>query len=184
MTFVTETSLAGSEPSPRVVVGLGANLGNARATLGEAVAALERATGHAPRVSSLYRSAPLGPEQPDFLNAAVELAWSRPLEELLVCMQRIENDFGRVRAERWGPRTLDLDLLWAAERVVDTRELVVPHPELTRRAFALTPLLELIPDAREPGSGAPYAALLALFHSQRIERVAEPGWQFEVRVDD
>lgn len=184
MTFMTETRAAGSEPSPRVVVGLGANLGNARATLGQAVFALERATGQAPRVSSLYRSAPLGPDQPDFFNAALEIVWSRAPGELLACTQRIENDFGRVRAERWGPRTLDLDVLWWGARVVDTETLTVPHPELTRRAFALLPLLELIPDASDPRSGAPYAALLPSFHSQRIERVAKAGWQFEARASD
>ena len=73
-------------------------------------------------------------------------------------MLAIEARLGRVRAERWGPRVLDLDLLWIDGLAIDTPRLVVPHPRLSERAFALVPLLELVPDARDPRTGAPYAA--------------------------
>ena len=129
----------------RCFIGLGANLGDPPRQLREAVAAL----GEIPRsrrgsVSRLYRSAPLGPQdQPDFFNAVATLDTALAPLDLLDALQRIEAVAGRVRARRWGPRTLDLDLLLYGERRINETRLTVPHPGLARRAFVLWPLADL-----------------------------------------
>jgi len=140
----------------RVVLGLGANLGDAAATLDGAVAELAAEPGVTVVArSSTYRTAPVGgPEQPDYLNAAVLLEVSLEPLQLLRRLQAIELGHGRVRTVRWGPRTLDLDVLLWDERSIDEPELTVPHPRLVERRFALEPLLELLPDARLPGGRA------------------------------
>ena len=136
----------------RVVVGLGANLGDAAATLDGAVAELAAEPGVAVLArSATYRTAPVGgPEQPDYLNAAVLLEVSLEPLELLRRLQAVEQGHGRVRTVRWGPRTLDLDLLLWDDRAIDDADLTVPHPRLTQRRFALEPLLDVLPDARLP----------------------------------
>jgi 2-amino-4-hydroxy-6-hydroxymethyldihydropteridine diphosphokinase len=106
--------------------------------------------------SRVYETAPVGPAQPDFLNAAVvALAELRP-EELLDALLAIESRLGRARRERWGPRVIDLDVLWIDGVAVDGPRLVVPHPHLRERAFALAPMLELVPAARDPRTDEPY----------------------------
>jgi 2-amino-4-hydroxy-6-hydroxymethyldihydropteridine diphosphokinase len=141
----------------RAVVGLGANLGDRlgamRAALGEL-----RAVAHVERTSHVYATAPVGPPQPEYLNAAALVTWEGTPEGLLETLLGIEAKLGRVRSgERFGPRTIDLDVLWIDGVVVDTPTLTVPHPRLKERAFALVPLLEVAPDARDP-RGAPYEA--------------------------
>ena len=129
----------------RCFIGLGANLGDPPRQLREAVAAL----GAIPRsrrgdVSTLYRSAPLGPQdQPDFFNAVATLDTALAPLDLLDALQRIEATAGRVRGRRWGPRTLDLDLLLYGERHINDARLTVPHPGMARRAFVLWPLADL-----------------------------------------
>jgi 2-amino-4-hydroxy-6-hydroxymethyldihydropteridine diphosphokinase len=111
------------------------------------------------RTSHVYATAPVGgPEQPEYLNAAALVSWPQSPEELLATLLDIEALLGRVRGdERFGPRTIDLDLLWIDGLAVASPTLVVPHPRLTERAFALAPMLELVPDARDPRTGRPYA---------------------------
>jgi 2-amino-4-hydroxy-6-hydroxymethyldihydropteridine diphosphokinase len=145
-----------------VVVGLGSNLGARERLLFDAVQGLAALPGAA-RVacSSLYASAPLGPPQPDYLNAAMRLRWSGTLPALLAGLLELERAAGRQRRERWGPRTLDLDVLWASTPC-DTPALRVPHPELERRWFALQPLLEVAPEL-----GGRYAPALAALGGPR-----------------
>ena len=146
-----------------VVVGLGSNLGDREATLAAAITELARL----PETTVLARSRTLetapvgGPPQGPFLNGAVRLATALPPAALLASLLAIERAHGRVRRERWGPRTLDLDLLWIRDRVVDEPGLCVPHPRLGERIFALAPLVELVEDARDPRTGARYADVLA-----------------------
>lgn len=142
------------------MVGLGANWGQPRQALSRAVQGL-RELGTLTRVSSLYETLPLGPPQPNFLNAAVLLQGALDPDELLAELQRLELAAGRVRTVRWGPRTLDLDLLWVDGVLRDEPRLTLPHPRLSERAFALLPLVEVAPTAREPQSGRPYAEILA-----------------------
>ena len=135
----------------RAFLGLGANLGDRRATLRAAVAAL----GDVVAVSPVYETDPVGgpPGQPAYLNLVVELDTDRSPRELLEEARRLEAAAGRVREERWGPRTLDVDVLLVGDLVVDEPDLVVPHPGMAERAFVLVPLAdlapELVPERRE-----------------------------------
>jgi len=170
-------SQEGSPPGPiDVVVGLGANLGDRRATLHEAVRSL-RGLGEA-TLSFVYESAAVGPPQPDFLNAAVRLTSALEPLELLDRLLEIERMAGRERRERWGPRTLDLDMLWISGRSISLPNLVVPHPELGRRAFALLPLLDVAPDAVDPASGKSYASVLAALNASGVRRATPESFDF------
>ncbi|HET9931831.1 MAG TPA: 2-amino-4-hydroxy-6-hydroxymethyldihydropteridine diphosphokinase, partial [Polyangiaceae bacterium] len=129
-----------------VVVGLGSNLGDRIETLRRAVRALAE-FAEVRAVSYTYETPPLGPPQPDFMNAAVRLHARLSPTELLARLLEIERAEGRERRVRWGPRTLDLDILWIFGRSVAEPHLVVPHAELKKRAFALLPLLDVAPEA-------------------------------------
>ncbi|WP_312744186.1 2-amino-4-hydroxy-6-hydroxymethyldihydropteridine diphosphokinase [Cedecea neteri] len=121
--------------------------------------------------SSFYRTPPLGPQdQPDYLNAAVVLDTDLSAEALLDHTQRIELEHGRVRKEeRWGPRTLDLDLMLFGDEVMHTERLTVPHYDMKNRAFMLVPLLEIAPECRFP-DGQSVAAILASLSQEGITR--------------
>ncbi|HWP05430.1 MAG TPA: 2-amino-4-hydroxy-6-hydroxymethyldihydropteridine diphosphokinase [Polyangiaceae bacterium] len=159
------------------VIGLGSNLGDRRGTLTRAASEI-RALGQLTATSSLYETTPVGPPQPMFLNAAVALSTSLDPPGLLAALLGIERKLGRVRRERWGARSIDLDILWIAEVVFDTADLTVPHPELRSRAFALRPLLDVAPLAADPRDGKSYRAILAeLGPDLPLEIAAGPdGW--------
>jgi 2-amino-4-hydroxy-6-hydroxymethyldihydropteridine diphosphokinase len=110
-------------------------------------------------VSSWYQTAPIGPPQPDYLNGCATVKTSLRALDLLTILQAIETDFGRVRREVWGARTLDLDLLLYDNLIVDLPTLQIPHPRMLERAFVLIPLAEIAPDWREPKSGESIATL-------------------------
>lgn len=121
--------------------------------------------------SSFYRTPPLGPQdQPDYLNAAVVLDTDLSAEALLDHTQRIELEHGRVRKEeRWGPRTLDLDLMLFGDEVMHTERLTVPHYDMKNRAFMLVPLLEIAPECRFP-DGQSVAEMLVRLSQEGITR--------------
>ena len=131
----------------RAFVGLGSNLGDRRALLAGAVAGLRRG-GDVIAVSPLYETEPVGgPEgQGPYLNLVVELATTDSPRRLLERCQELEEAAGRVRRERWGPRTLDADVLFVEGEAVDEADLTVPHPRLWERRFVLAPLADLAPD--------------------------------------
>ena len=159
-------------------VGLGANLGDPERTLAAAADELSRLPEvDLRRRSSLYATAPVGPSQPEFRNAVVALVTRRSPASLLAALLDIERAHGRVRAERWGPRLLDLDILLWGERVVDESGLHVPHPELHRRRFALEPLAELDPGARHPVCQKTVAELLAGVRDQPVQRLDSVLWR-------
>ncbi|ORM84493.1 2-amino-4-hydroxy-6-hydroxymethyldihydropteridine diphosphokinase, partial [Mixta gaviniae] len=122
-------------------------------------------------VSAFYRTPPYGPpDQPDYLNAAVALDTQLTPEALLDHTQRIELEQGRVRkAERWGPRTLDLDIMLFGDRMLETPRLTVPHYDMLNRAFMLVPLLEIAPQARLP-DGRYLADIAAKLDCSAIQR--------------
>ncbi len=134
----------------RAYVGVGSNLGDREATIAAALAALPGVVG----VSTLRETEPVGViDQPPFLNGAVALETELAPRVLLDLLLAIERDLGRERRERWGPRTIDLDLLLYGDETVDEPGLTVPHPRLHERRFALEPLLDLDPELAVPGRG-------------------------------
>ena len=139
----------------RAVVGFGANLGDRLATLRAALRELA-AVARVERTSHVYATAPLGPPQSEYLNAAALVEWEGSAEGLLDALLAIEAKLGRVRRERFGPRAVDLDVLWIEGQAEEGERLVVPHPRLKERAFALVPLLEVAPYARDPRTGERY----------------------------
>jgi len=161
-----------------VYVGLGSNEGDREAQLVSALDALARIDAVAVlRCSSLFESAPVGPPQPRYLNAVVELECTLPAQRLLCILQQIEKDLGRLpRETRWGPRPIDLDiLLWEGEIVADPH-LQVPHLELHKRRFALEPLVELAPEVDHPVLGLSVAQLLAQLAPQDVQRRESTQW--------
>ncbi len=156
----------------RAWVGLGANLGDPRATLAaafEALAALPQTTLAAR--SSCWRSAPVDAAGPDFVNAVAALDTRLGPTALLDALQALEAAHGRTRPYRHAPRTLDLDLLLHGDTVMQTPRLTLPHPRLHLRAFVLEPLAELAPGLQIPGLG-PLAPWRAAAAGQAVERLA------------
>lgn len=167
----------GADGTVKAFVGLGANLGEREACLR---GALERLAEHAGvRVlacSGLYETEPVGyRHQPPFLNAVACLETDLPPEKLLDVLMEIEQAFGRRRTVRWGPRTLDLDLLLYGDRTVSTERLTVPHPRMYERAFVLVPLLEL-KELLPPRITARAAAALASCGTDGVTRYKDEGW--------
>ena len=137
-------------------IGLGANLGDAEGTLRRAIDVLAGLSSAPVRASRLYHARAWGrTDQPDFINAVVIIETALPARALLDRLLAIERDFGRVRVDgdRWGPRTLDLDLLLHGDANIDEPGLRVPHPYLHERAFVVLPLAEIAPDVCIPGIG-------------------------------
>jgi dihydroneopterin aldolase/2-amino-4-hydroxy-6-hydroxymethyldihydropteridine diphosphokinase len=169
---------APAEPAD-VVVAMGSNLGDSLATLRGAVRDLRGEPGiEVVEVSPLARTAPVGTTgQPDFFNAVVHLATTLSPRALLHTLQGIEDKYGRERTERWGPRTLDLDLIAYDCLLAGDDELTVPHPRAFERAFVLVPWAEMTPDAFLPGLGGGHVSRLAEDAPDRMGvRWLAPGW--------
>jgi 2-amino-4-hydroxy-6-hydroxymethyldihydropteridine diphosphokinase len=140
------------------VVGLGSNLGDREGFLTRGVTQIAALPGvQLCALSRVFETPPLGPPQPNYLNAAARIACAIDAHDLLRLLLAIETSLGRVRDVRWGPRVLDLDILWGSQRVA-TPQLSVPHRHLVERAFALAPLLDVAPEL-EPEYGAALVAL-------------------------
>ena len=146
-----------TQPFPRqsqqtAYLGLGANLGDRAANMRDA---LKRIDGDACRVtaiSSLYAAAPVGVEdQPEFLNAVVQIETALPPTDLLALCGSIELEMGRERTIRWGPRVMDIDILLYNDVTLESEDLTIPHPRMMERAFVLAPLAEIAPDVELPG---------------------------------
>ncbi len=164
--------------SANVYVGLGSNEGDREGHLVAALQALSRIDAVAVlRCSSLFDSAPVGPDQPRFLNAVVALECTLPPLRLLTILKRIEQDLGRrPNSARWGPRPIDLDILvWDGE-VVAEPHLQVPHLELHKRRFALEPLAELAPRLQHPVLGVTVKELLSQLAPQDVRRLSATQW--------
>lgn len=170
----------------RAFVGLGANLGDRGVFLQKALDHLRCPDVRLRRVSSVYETAPQGPvvDQPPFFNAVVEVETALgPLELLRHCLG-VEAGLGRERLVAKGPRTIDLDLLMYEDRLVHEPELILPHPLLTTRAFALIPLLELAPMSVDPRNGTLLCQHAApLLRAQSIVRLGSlPGFPASTRL--
>jgi 2-amino-4-hydroxy-6-hydroxymethyldihydropteridine diphosphokinase len=145
----------------RAAIALGSNLGDSANLLKMALAALSREEGIVlAHVSPLYQTVPVGPPQPDFLNTCAILHTTLSPSELLSRLLQVEQQFGRVRREHWGPRSLDLDLLLYGDRIIEQPDLQVPHPRMRDRAFVLVPLADIASDWVEPITQQTVASLL------------------------
>lgn len=159
----------------RYVIAVGANLGDAEHVVAHALSELgERLEGDLEARSSLFRTAPVGgPEQPEFINAvAIVHSFLQP-RDVLGRLQVMEEEAGRIRDVRWGPRTLDLDLIVADDAVIDDADLTIPHPRAHERAFVLVPWLEIDPHAEIPARGSVRALVELGFEGQEISMVEE-----------
>ncbi len=162
---------------PDVFLGLGANLGDRRATLRAAVAELRSLLSNV-RVSALYETAPWGDQdQPAFLNAALRGTTELPPLDLLDATQDIERRLGRVRsARRWGPRAIDIDILLYGTEIVSHPRLTIPHRHLRDRGFVLRPLVDLAPARTIPPDHAQIAELLTIINADDIKQIEPPTW--------
>jgi 2-amino-4-hydroxy-6-hydroxymethyldihydropteridine diphosphokinase len=158
-------------------LGLGGNIGDPRGQMAAAIRSLAANPAIEIRaVSALYKTPPWGKtDQPPFLNAAVLIETQLQPRALLAEMLAVEQQLGRQREERWGPRSLDIDILLFGFETIAEPGLHIPHPRLHERAFALAPLADVVPEARFGGRSA--AEWLAGVDRTGIERLAEPGWQ-------
>jgi 2-amino-4-hydroxy-6-hydroxymethyldihydropteridine diphosphokinase len=148
-------------------IGIGANLGDAYATVKAAITCLAQLPStQLSAQSSLYSSAPIDSSGDDYINAVVQLETDLGALDLLTHLQAIEQDFGRERPYYNAPRTLDLDLLLYGQNLIATERLIVPHPRTTERAFVLLPLLEIDPLVHVAGKGAA---------QDFVEKVADQG---------
>ena len=136
----------------RSFIGAGANLGEPVRQIKQALDELEKSPGvRLGAVSSLYRTQPMGPiAQPSFINAVFSLECGMSPQDLLALLLSVEEKMGRIRRERWGPRVIDLDLLFFDEAIISGQGLEVPHPRLHERRFVLAPLVEIAPDVVHP----------------------------------
>jgi len=167
------TSNPGETEKPIMsAIALGSNLGNSRTTLEKALETIDRTPGITLKThSSWYKTAPIGPSQPDYLNGCALLEVKLSPHELLNTLLKIENEFGRVRQERWGPRTLDLDVLLFGDLILETADLQIPHPRMTKRAFVLVPLAEIASEWIEPVSGKAIAQLMERVDCSQVRRL-------------
>ncbi len=154
-------------------IALGSNLGDRQAHLELALDAIART----PNItlashSQFYETVAVGPPQPNYLNACVLISTQLTPEELLNTLLQIELQLGRIRRERWGPRTLDLDILLFADQVIRRPELQIPHPRMHERAFVLVPLAEIAPHWVEPVSGLAIAQLLDAVDCSGVKKLA------------
>ncbi|QJQ07298.1 2-amino-4-hydroxy-6-hydroxymethyldihydropteridine diphosphokinase [Undibacterium piscinae] len=156
----------------KAVIGIGANLGDARLSVEQAIVRLAQLPqSDMTAQSSLFLTAPVDAQGDDYVNAVVELSTALAPLDLLRALQELELDFGRERSYRNAPRTLDLDLLLYGDQQIEHEHLTVPHPRMTERAFVLLPLLQLDPFITIPGKGAAhqFAPLVA---DQAIRKLA------------
>lgn len=164
-----------SDQARRAYIGIGANVGEVEGTIRSAAAELDTLLDGL-HVSSLYRTAPLHrSDQRDFVNAVVSGLWLGKAEALLDRLHEIEARYGRDRTSelRFGPRSLDLDLLLFGDVVIDREDLSLPHPRMEERRFVLEPLVEVDPELLNPRSGKKFAEILTDLEDQRVERVGE-----------
>lgn len=148
---VDEMLLKSHPETVKAAISLGSNMGNCQVILEGALTALAQTSGITIQAqSSWYQTKAIGPTQPDYLNGCATLLVETSPQALLENLLAIEQQFGRVRQEHWGPRTLDLDLLLYDDLILHEPNLQIPHPHMAERAFVLVPLAEIAPNWRDP----------------------------------
>lgn len=155
-------------------IGLGSNLGDSLSQLVSAICAInDLPDTQVQKASSFYQSKPMGPQdQPLYVNAVARITTQLPAHDLLACLQKIEHHHGRVReGERWGPRTLDLDILLYGNDTIKTADLLVPHIGMADREFVLVPLFEIAPEMIMP-DGLPISVWVSRCSLEGLKRLA------------
>ncbi len=153
----------GSFDPEAIFLGLGSNLGRRRSQIEAALEALGRQGVSTVRRSSFYQTEPIGlVDQPLFINQVAQAATGLGPRTLLELCHQVEASLGRVRTRKWGPRTVDIDLLYYGQSIFRLPDLALPHPEVWRRRFVLEPLAEIAPDFRDPVSGRTVGEMLEL----------------------
>lgn len=153
-------------------IALGSNLGDSLATLNSAIETLDNIPGIAVKArSSWYQTSPIGPPQPDYINACAILEVTLAPEELLAKLLETETKFNRIRGEKWGARTLDLDLLLYDNEILESPTLTLPHPRMTERAFVLVPLAEIAPDWVHPVTKSEIGKLLKAVNCSGVQKL-------------
>lgn len=163
-----------------VAIALGSNLGDSLNTVKTALSILDRHPGLTVKsCSSWYRTAPVGLPQPDYINGCAILTVENSKEaaqtaaDIMQILLDVENQFGRVRRERWGPRTLDLDLLLFDDLILKTPTLEIPHPRMRERAFVLVPLAEIAPHWIDPVTGKDITQLVEKIDCFGVNKIVE-----------
>ena len=166
-------------------IALGSNLGDSLTILENTLKTLS----HTPGIvleshSNWYRTTPVGPPQPGYLNGCALLQVQLTPQQLLQTLLDIENQFGRTRGKRWGPRTLDLDLLLYDDLILDTPNLQIPHPRMEERAFVIVPLAEIVPDWVHPVSQKAISQLLERLDccGVQLNSVQRSGWRSHLQT--
>ncbi|MBW7956838.1 MAG: 2-amino-4-hydroxy-6-hydroxymethyldihydropteridine diphosphokinase [Deltaproteobacteria bacterium] len=157
----------------RIFIAIGSNLGDRERNIREATRLAEKGGGlTVVKVSPLYESEPWGPQdQPRFVNAAMEARSELPPGELLRYLKGIEAEMGRREAERWGPRLIDLDIIFYGSRVIKGERIEVPHPRAHERAFVMVPLSDIAPGFVDPLSGATVSELAERLGKEGLRRM-------------
>ena len=170
----------------QVLLSLGSNLGERRQNLRRAVRALGQKM-MVTAVSSVYETEPWGEtDQPSFLNICLSATTTSSLRETFDFTQQIESDLGREPTYRWGPRLIDIDILFFSEQIVKEVDLIIPHISLVERAFVLAPLADIAPDWKHPVTGQSVVQMLTAVNSTDVYRLPEPlfekteDWRLEI----
>jgi 2-amino-4-hydroxy-6-hydroxymethyldihydropteridine diphosphokinase len=168
------------------LIAFGGNLGDPVVTLRRALPILNECVGEIVRISSLYETKALtlnGEEHPNYVNAVIEVRSWRDPESILQELLRIERELGRDRSpdKRWEPRTIDLDLLFVGNAMVQTPPLTLPHPEIAKRDFVVAPLAEIVPDFVHPALGKSMRTLASELNQSEAEKFVLQTLPFEWR---
>ena len=157
-------------------IGLGANLGDREANINRALVELVRSGAcRLVRVSPIYETEPVGiRDQPDFLNAAADIETAMAPRGLLAAISDVERRLGREETVRWGPRVIDIDILLYGDKCLAEDNLEIPHPEMHRRAFVLTPLAAIAPEVMHPSLGLTVMQMSRDIGSEGVRRYGEP----------
>jgi 2-amino-4-hydroxy-6-hydroxymethyldihydropteridine diphosphokinase len=156
-------------------LGLGSNMGDRFLNLQKALEHLKKVNGvKISQISPVYETDPVGgPRQPRYLNTVVEIGTDLEVRKLLKTCQEIENEMGRIRTERWGPRVIDIDILIYGDLVISTKELIIPHPLFHEREFVLRPMADIVPDLIHPVMDLSIRELLEGIEESDVKRMSD-----------